>query len=89
MTQVASKHYFAGTHQEIETSSEDFKTGYLAGLDCEECQGWNVEEPVTEASLVDFMRNVAYLVPAVNYGANELAWVAGLIAGWITRANKV
>ena len=88
MTQMETRHYFAGTHQEIDTCSEAFKSGYLCGLDNEESTGWQIEDVPTEATLVDFLYHVAQLVPAGNFDAHELAWVAGLLAGWIARSQN-
>lgn len=62
-----------------------YQEGYQIGLtNCEET-GWHIEQPPTEKTVVEFIFTAGQIVQDKSIEAENLSWLAGLLAGWFAR----
>ncbi len=64
--------------------SSAYEDGYLVAQ-TDDYTGWPLDRKPDETTLVDTIRTMSILLAHDNYDEYEVAWCAGLVAGWIAR----
>jgi hypothetical protein len=70
----------------IRMVSKEFKDGYADGQVGTHC-GWNISRSPREETIIDFLYNAVHIIEQDGYDAEEIAFIAGLLSGWLRRSD--